>query len=242
MQEKYEKKIRAFMPYMIVIGVVYLLVPALLLVNASVLTYLVLIGILPLTALLCCAHYSMRSGSDFSLSLFAPLCFVITMLLYRLVQTDPLRAFIYLIAYFLCGYLGLTIGDILSNRPSAAKPSARSQRSAAPAPRSRESMPAPLEARPRRVNVDAAGESASMSRPAPSNRPRRVNVDAAEPAAPVRRPSAVPRARQVDVEAAGTPASFRTADPSEDRSLDLSTTSDDIDAILREIHQRRGSE
>lgn len=223
MQKNFDQKIKAFVPYMIIIGVVYLIVPALLLMNAPAVTYIVLIGLLPLTALLCCAHYSMTKGSDFWTCLFAPLCFVITMLLYRLVQTDPLRAFIYLIAYFLCGYLGLTIGDILSNRSG-----------------SNRNAPARPE-RPRPAVRDAYEDEdeVRVSRPAAAQRPRRVNI-APEPV-PVRRPSAPPRARRVDLDAVvEEPERFAPADPYEDRSLDQSTTSDDIDAILREIHQRRG--
>ena len=220
-------KLRAFLPYMIIIGIVYLAVPALLLAGSDVITYVVLIGLLPLTALLCCAHYSMRVCSYFPACLAAPLCFVITMLVYGLVQSDPLRAFIYLIAYFLCGYLGLTIGDILANRGDD-KRDARAERPR-PAPRDDYAAPAERSARP-------------APRPAPSNRARRVNVEAVDEPAPMRAPAAPPRASRVDVDAYDAPGRFEAADPYDDRSLDQSTTTDDIDAILREIHQRRGSE
>ena len=223
MQIKVEKKLRDFLPYMIVIGVVYLIVPALLLANAPALTYIVLIGLLPLTALICCAHYSMKYSDDFIVSLFAPLCFVITMLIYGLVQSDALKAFIYLIAYFLCGYLGLTIGAILSNR------GAEDSRSAAarPRPRPRESAEDEFEAPVRR---------------APSQRPRRVSVEEEQEPVAIRRPVAPPRARRVDVSTVEEPETFEPVDPYEDRSLDQSTTSDDIEAILREIHQRRSGD
>lgn len=220
MQDFFQKRFKAFVPYLIIIGIAYLIVPALLLLNAPAITYIVLIGLLPLTTLLCCAHYSMRYQNDFIVSAFAPLCFVITSLLYGLIKSDPLRALIYLVAYFLCGYLGLTIGDILANRGRS---------SARPAPR------------PRPENREAY--SAPAPRPAASQRPRRVNVEAEQEAAPVRRPAAPPRVRRVDVETVEAPARFEpVADPYEDKSLDQSTTSDDIDAILREIHQRRGTD
>ena len=231
MRDNNENKTKAFLPYLIIIGAVYLIAPALLFVHSSFVTYIVLIGILPLTALLCCAHYSLKKKSDFALCLIAPLFFGVAMLFYMLFgmeKMDLLRAFIYLIAYLLCGYLGLTIGDILSNKQSA---SARDARAARPRSEFRAEAASPAERTVRPV-----------SRPAPAPRAARVNVEAAsEPVAP-RTPAAAPRPRRVDVEAAEAPRRFEAVDPYEDRSLDQSTTSDDIDAILREIHQRRGSE
>lgn len=232
MQDSYEKKTKAFLPYLIIIGVVYLIAPALLLLNLSAMTYIVLIGLLPLTALLCCAHYSMKKRNDFVMALIAPLCFVVAILLYMLFgmeKMDFLRALIYVIAYFLCGYLGLTIGDILANRNTSSPKSTRPER---PAARPRSAYDAPAESPAAR----------SATRPAPSVRPSRVNVEAAGEPEELRRPAPQPRARRVDVDAVEAPRRFEAADPYEDRSLDQSTTSDDIDAILREIHQRRGNE
>ena len=56
MEAKFEKKLKAFLPYIIIIGIVYLIAPALLFTGSTFVTYLVLIGILPLTAGACCAH------------------------------------------------------------------------------------------------------------------------------------------------------------------------------------------
>lgn len=226
MQNNSDNKLRSFLPYIIVIGVIFLLAPALLFINGSAVTYIVLIGLLPLTALVSCAHYAMRQKSDFLLSLAAPLFFGVSIVIYSPIRGDLLRAFIYLIAYFICGYLGLTIGDILSGKSGSSSAGSRSDRPA----------------RPRSGYGDSAERSAQPEyRPAPSARPRRVNVDAAEDPAPMRRPAPAPRADRVDVEAYEPPKSL-DADLYEDSSLDQSTTSDDIDAILREIHQRRGSE
>ena len=189
MEDKLEKKLKAFLPYIIVIGVVYLIVPALLFINSDAVAYIILIGILPLTALLCCAHYSMNKENDFLLSLVAPIFFLPAMFLYPIARESLLKAIIYLIAYFLCGYLGLTVGDILANRTKSEK------------------------------------KTDDDERPA-----RRAAERTAAPAA---------RATRVDVQADETPH-FTSSDPYDDRSLDTATTSDDIEAILNEIHQRRG--
>jgi len=196
MEDKLEKKLKAFLPYIIVIGVVYLIVPALLFINSDAVAYIILIGVLPLTALLCCAHYSMNKENDFLLSLVAPIFFLPAMFLYPIARESLLKAIIYLIAYFLCGYLGLTVGDILANRNKAEKKSDDSDRPARPA--------------------------------------RRIVERAAE-----RRSAPAARATKVDLQAEETPH-FTSSDPYGDRSLDTSTTSDDIEAILNEIHQRRG--
>ena len=206
MEDKLEKKLKAFLPYIIIIGVVFLLVPALLLLKSDAVAYLVLIGILPLTALLCCAHYASVKRNDFALAFVAPVFFVPAMFLYQIVRDNPINALIYLVAYFLCGYLGLTVGDMLSGKKK--------------------------------------GKSKSAPKEAPVKRDRRpaeVRPEAAESRAPERRASAPARPRKVDVEA-HAPESFEAVDPYQDRTLDLSTTDDDIDAILREIHQRRSGE
>lgn len=205
MEEKFEKKLKAFLPYIIIIGVVYLLVPALLFTGSDFVSYLVLIGILPLTAAGCCAHYSMNKENDFMLALVAPIFFIPAMFLYPIFRSGPVIALVYLVAYLLCGYLGLTIGDILAgNRSKGAK-------------------------RP----ADSEDElSKPVRRPAVRGERR-----ASESEAPVRRSrSSQARPERVDVDSHD---SFVTEDPYEDESLDTSTTSEDIDAILSEIHQRR---
>ena len=73
------------------------------------------------------------------------------------------------------------------------------------------------------------------ARAASSRAGREAEMDE-EPVTPENRPASTPVARRVDVKV--TPP----ADPYYDSSLDTSTTEDDIDAILREIHQRRSGE
>ena len=114
MEAKFEKKLKAFLPYIIIIGIVYLIVPALLFVGSDFVSYLVLIGILPLTAAGCCAYYSMKKENDFWLCLVAPIFFIPAMFLYPIFRSGALIALIYLVSYLLCGYLGLTIGVLVS--------------------------------------------------------------------------------------------------------------------------------
>lgn len=201
MEDKLEKKLKAFLPYIIVIGVVYLIVPALLFINSDAVAYIILIGVLPLTALLCCAHYSMNKENDFLLSLVAPIFFLPSMFLYPIARESLLKAIIYLIAYFLCGYLGLTVGDILANRTKSEK-------------KADDNAPRPA----RRVSERRTADRSSDRHASSAARATRVDVD----------PDEAPR--------------FTSSDPYDDRSLDTSTTSDDIEAILNEIHQRRSGE
>lgn len=215
-----EKKLRAYLPYLLIIGAVYLIAPALLLVGSSGLSYLVLIGLLPLTALLCCAHFSIKKRSDFIVCLFAPLFYLPAMFIYGIAAADLLSAVIYLIAYFLCGYLGLTIGDIIANRRGGTDARPADRRSADRRPEQRRvEVPTVRRTTPARVAVPAEDRvSSAAPRPAAQPAPRRADIPAERP---VRQPA---------------------HDPYEDHSLDTSTTEDDIDAILREIHQRRSGD
>ena len=192
-----KKKLKEFLPYLIIIGIAYLIVPALLFINSDAVSYIILIGVLPLTAVLCCARFSVKKRNDFLLSLAAPVFFLPAMFVYPIARQSLIKALIYLVAYFLCGYLGLTIGDILANR----------------------------------VKDSKGGRDRAASRRAE----REAEMDE-EPVTPENRPASTPVARRVDVKV--TPP----ADPYYDSSLDTSTTEDDIDAILREIHQRRSGE
>lgn len=213
MEQKFEKKLKAFLPYIIIIGIVFLIVPALLFVNSTFITYLVLIGILPLTAGACCAHYSITKENDFWLCLVAPIVFIPAMFLYGIFQKNALIALIYLVAYLLCGYLGLTIGDIVATtkKKDTKRPADKGDDEEKPAPR-RERRPA-------------------------ERRASRRDGRGVEPNEPIRRSrNSSARAGRVDVDSTDD---FFTEDPYADDSLDTSTTSEDIDAILSEIHQRR---
>jgi len=213
MQKEFEKKFKAFLPYIIIIGLVYLIAPALLLVDSVFLSYVVMLAILPLTAGGCCAYYCIKNENDFYLCLVAPAFFVVTILLYGIYNSDSgvFKSLVYLVCYLLCGFLGLTIGDILTGYKRA----------------------------PENDADKSEKKSRGSSRGAEERRPaaRRTNRGV-DPDTPIRRSRTAARPERVDVEG----NAFVAEDPDKDESLDTATTSEDIDAILSEIHQRRGSE
>ena len=118
MEDIFEKKIKSFLPYIIIIGAAYLFGPAILMLtgNKVLLNQIFYIGLFPLTALLCCLHYSYKKEMDFFLSLVAPIFFIPSMFIYGLFMLQPLNSIIFLVCYFICSYLGLTIGDMLKNK------------------------------------------------------------------------------------------------------------------------------
>ena len=209
MEKKFEQKLKAFLPYIIIIGLVYLLVPALLFVGSDAISYLVLIGVLPLTAGICCAHYAMHKENDFWLCLVAPIFFIPAMFLYPIFRSGALIALIYLVSYLLCGYLGLTIGDILAGSKGRGKKRGKA-------------APEAAEDAPRKPAERRASE----------RRPARRTDDEDEPVRRVRRSAARPERVEVEKD-----DDLFTEDPYQDDSLNTATTSDDIDAILSEIHR-----
>lgn len=131
MDDKFEKKLKEFLLYIIIIGVVYLFAPAILVFTEStgILNQIVYIGLFPLTALLCNLHYSYKKTSDFFLSLVAPIIYIPSMLLYGNIRDSVLNSLIYLVSYFICGYIGLTLGEMLRGTDSKQdKKSARRKR------------------------------------------------------------------------------------------------------------------
>lgn len=125
MDDKFEKKLKEFLPYIIIIGVVYLFAPALLVFTKStgLLNQIVYLGLFPLTALLCNLYYSYKKTSDFALSLVAPIIYIPSMLLYGNIRDSLLNSLIYLVSYFICGYIGLTLGEMIKGSNSESKKS-----------------------------------------------------------------------------------------------------------------------
>ena len=120
MDDKFEKKLKEFLPYIIIIGVVYLFAPAILVSTKStgLLNQIIYIGLFPLTALLCNVYYSYKKANDFFLSLVAPIIYIPSMLLYGNIRDSVLNSLIYLVSYFICGYIGLALGEILKGSDS----------------------------------------------------------------------------------------------------------------------------
>lgn len=117
MDDKFEKKLKEFLPYIIIIGVVYLFLPAILVFTKSqgVLNQIVYIGVFPLTAFLCSLHYGYKKTNDLLLSLVAPVIYIPSMLLYGNLRDSVLNSIIFLVSYFICGYIGLTVGEMIKS-------------------------------------------------------------------------------------------------------------------------------
>ena len=118
MGDKLEKKLKEFLPYIIIIGVAFLLLPLFLILldNKVVYNNIVLMGVFPVITLGCGVYYSYNKKFDMSFSFVAPVIFIFTMFLYGIFKASPLNSIIYLVAYFICGYIGLTVGDMLKSK------------------------------------------------------------------------------------------------------------------------------
>lgn len=128
MEDKFEKKFKLYLPYIIIIAAIYLFLPILLVIlqggKHSALTEIIFLGVYPLTALFCNLAFSIKCKtpnvvkSDFFLSIVAPVVFIPTIFLYGLASSENggsvFTVIIYLVSYFICGILGLYIGEFLS--------------------------------------------------------------------------------------------------------------------------------
>lgn len=129
MEDVFEKKIKEFLPYIIIIGLVYMLMPGLIVISKGnvVLSQIMYIGIFPITAFGCSFYHSYKKGSDFFMTLVAPVLYIPSMLLYGNLSDSVLNSLIFLVSYFICSYLGLTVGEMLSgNEPKEKEKSKRS--------------------------------------------------------------------------------------------------------------------
>lgn len=121
MEDGFEKKAKVYLPYVIIIAVVYLFLPSILVFTGldqkqTALTEIIYIGIFPLTALLCNTVFCMKYKNEFFMSLVAPIMYIPSAFLYGNFRANVLTTLIYLASYFVCGYLGLIIGDLLKGR------------------------------------------------------------------------------------------------------------------------------
>ena len=180
MNDKFETRLKELVPYIIICGIIFLLLPLFMSASESAVTYLIQLGAFPLTALGCGLFYKLKmKRNNLLLCLVAPLLYALAALLYGMWRSSWYTVVMYIAAYFLCTYLGMLLGDILP--------------------------------------LNKKGGSVRDLVKKPSHRPRRVNIEE-EPAAPQR---------------------FQAEDPDESIDLDTSTTDDDIEAILKSIHDRK---
>ncbi|MBQ8860760.1 MAG: hypothetical protein IJ015_05455 [Ruminococcus sp.] len=133
MDDKLEKKLKEFLPYIIIIGIIYLFVPAILVLTKSSGSFnqIIYIGLFPSTALLCNYHYGYKKANDILLALVAPILYIPSMLLYRNHIDSLLNCIIFLVSYFICGYIGLSLGEM--HRKSKNKSDKKSSRRTVPA-------------------------------------------------------------------------------------------------------------
>lgn len=114
MNDKLEKTLKELVPYIIIIGIIFLLLPLFMGTSASAATYLIELGAFPLTAIGCGVFYKIKKKkNNLYLCAIAPIFYALTALLYGMWRASWYTVIIYLIAYFLCGYLGLILGDVL---------------------------------------------------------------------------------------------------------------------------------
>ena len=176
MEDKFEKKLKELLPYIIIEAIIFFLMPLFMGRSEGAATYIIQVGVFPLTAIGCCLFYRLKSRkSEIYICFIAPLFYAIAALLYGMWRDSAINVLVYMASYFVCGYLGLLLGDVLRKK-------------------TRGKMPAVKPASPKRVNV-------KEDEPAPEN--------------------------------------FKAEDPEKDLSLDTSTTEDDVEALLRAIHNRK---
>ncbi len=118
MEDIFEKKIKKFLPYIIIIAAVYLFMPALLYVfgNKPVLNQIVYIGVFPLVAFGCNFYYTYKNETDWFLAFVAPVLFLPSMFLYGNVRDNLFNSIVFLVSYFICGYLAQLIGEMVSGK------------------------------------------------------------------------------------------------------------------------------
>ncbi|MBQ7133217.1 MAG: hypothetical protein IJO20_01830 [Ruminococcus sp.] len=130
MNDKLETKLKEFLPYIIIIGVVYLFLPAVLRIANSSIVFnnIVYIGVFPLTAFICNMHYGYKKTNDMILSFVAPVIYIPSMLLYGNLKYSVINSLVLLVCYFISGYIGLTVGEMLKGGKSDDKESSKKKR------------------------------------------------------------------------------------------------------------------
>lgn len=114
MNENTEKMLKELVPYVIICGIIFMLLPLFMGTSAGFATYLIQLGAFPLTALCCGAFYKYKKKkNNIFLCFVAPVLYALSALLYGMWRASWYTVLIYIAAYFLCTYLGMMIGDVL---------------------------------------------------------------------------------------------------------------------------------
>lgn len=136
MNENLKNTLKELIPYIIVTGILFLLLPLFMGKSAGFATYFIQLGVFPLTAIGCGVFYKLKNKKNsLYLCLIAPIFYALSALLYGMWRDSWYTVLIYVAAYLLCGYLGLILGDVLpigkkaeSIRSLIQKPSQRPRR------------------------------------------------------------------------------------------------------------------
>ncbi len=114
MDDKLEKKLKELLPYIIIEAIIFFLMPLFMGHSEGAVTYIIEVGVFPLTALGCGLFYKYKmKRSDLYVCIIAPVFYAVTALLYGMWRASAITVLIYMVSYFVCGYLGLLLGDIL---------------------------------------------------------------------------------------------------------------------------------
>ncbi len=115
MGDVFEKKIKSFLPYIIITAAAYYIVPAILMLSdsAEVVNQIVYIGLFSLIAFGCCLYHGLKKTNDLTVSLVAPVLFIPSMFIFGVFSENWTNALLFLVSYFICGFIGVTIGDML---------------------------------------------------------------------------------------------------------------------------------
>lgn len=118
MEDKLEKKLKTLLPYIIIIGVAFLLLPILfhILGNKVFINNIILMIVFPIITIGCNYHYTYKNSTDYIMMAIAPVLFIPSMFLYGIYSASPVNAIIFLVAYFICGYIGSIAGEIAKGK------------------------------------------------------------------------------------------------------------------------------
>lgn len=213
MDDIFEKKIKEFLPYIIIIAALYFVIPGILqLAGASTLMYQIFyIGVFSIAAFACNFHYGYKKHTDLFLTFVAPVISIPSMLIYGIFRDSVLNSIIFLVSYFICGYLGQTVADMVTTKPDS-NDDGKTRKSPQRKPRSKV----------------APSKGANDRHYTKKRVPKRVRPSAHTHTSDSRLPEDIEMPKRYDeFEYYGS-----------DSSYDTTSTSDDIDAILNEIHNR----
>lgn len=116
MEDIFEKKIKRFLPYIVIIAAVYLFLPAVLYAfgNKPVLNQIIYIGVFSLVAFGCNFYYTYKNKTDMFLCFVAPVLYIPSMLLYANIRENLFNSIVYLVSYFICSYLAQLIAEMIA--------------------------------------------------------------------------------------------------------------------------------